>query len=149
MIGFSTHHFFDFENAFVIFLLLDCTENWIFNIGFGYIVSPRLLPMLKLGTILLKNVLNVSASSSLFVTVLLLYLNVMHSLWKTFSDKRGPTVLKHFCYQWKFCCLSFRKSLSYFLAKYSRIDYRDFYYRDFSLRSFFYINICFEVLSFS
>ena len=99
MIGFFTHHFFDFENAFVIFLLLDCTENWIFNIGFGYIVSPRLLPMLKLGTILLKNILNISASYSIFVIVLLLYLNVMHSLWKAFLDKRGPTVLKRFCYQ--------------------------------------------------
>ena len=58
------------------------------------ILSPRLLSMLRLGTILLKNVLNVSASSKLLVIVLLLYFNVM-------------------------------------------------------LRSFFHVNICFEVLTFS
>ena len=56
------------------------------------ILSPRLLSMLRLGTILLKNVLNVSASSTLFVIVLLLSFNVMHSLWKAFSEKRGLIV---------------------------------------------------------
>ena len=53
------------------------------------ILSPRLLSMLRLGTILLKNVLNVSASSTLFVIFLLLSFNVMHSLWKAFLEKRG------------------------------------------------------------
>ena len=45
-----------------------------------FILSPRLLSMLRLGTILLKNVLNISASSTLFVIVLLLSFNVMQSL---------------------------------------------------------------------
>ena len=53
------------------------------------VLSPRLLSMLRLGTILLKNVLNVSANvlnvSALFVIVLLLFFNVMHSLWKVFT----------------------------------------------------------------
>ena len=87
MIGFFTHHFLNFENAWVIFILLDCTENWISNMGL-VILSPRLLSTLKLGTILLKYVLNVSASSSLFVIVSVLSLNVAHSLWKAFSEKR-------------------------------------------------------------
>ena len=52
--------------------------------------------MLRLGTILLKNVLNVSASSALFVIVLLLSFNVMHSLWKVFSEKRGLKVFQNF-----------------------------------------------------
>ena len=42
------------------------------------ILSPRLLTMLRLGTILLKNVLNASASSTLFVIVLLRSFNVVH-----------------------------------------------------------------------
>ena len=50
-----------------------CTENWISNIGIGYII-PKII-MLRLGTILLKNVLNVSVSSTLFVIVLLLSFN--------------------------------------------------------------------------
>ena len=61
MIGFFTHHFLNFENAWVIFILLDCTENWIGNMGL-VILSPRLLSMLRLGTILLKNASNVPAS---------------------------------------------------------------------------------------
>ena len=60
------------------------------------ILSPRLLSMLRLGTILLKNVLNVSASSTLFVIVLLLSFNVMHSLWKAFSEKRRLIVFQNF-----------------------------------------------------
>ena len=52
------------------------------------ILSPRLLSMLKLGTILLKYVLNVSASSSLFEIVSVLSFNVAHSLWKAFFEKR-------------------------------------------------------------
>ena len=42
------------------------------------ILSPRLLSILRLGTILLKSVLNVSASSTLIVIVLLLSFNVIH-----------------------------------------------------------------------
>ena len=90
MIGFSTHHFFNFENAWVIFILLDCTENWISNIGVRYIIV-----YLRLDIILLKNVLNVSASSSLLVIALLLSFNVMHSLWKASSEKRGLIVFHY------------------------------------------------------
>ena len=102
------------------------------------ILSPRLLSMLRFGTILLKNVLNVSSSSSLFVIVLLLSFNVMHSLWKAFSEKRELIVFQTFLLS--VAILSFRNSLSYFYAKYS---HRDFfvYYRDFLLRSFFRVNI--------
>ena len=60
------------------------------------ILSPRLLSMLRLGTNLLKNVLNVSASSALFVIVLLHSFNVMDSLWKAFSEKRGLIVFQNF-----------------------------------------------------
>ena len=68
------HHFLYFENNWAIFILLDCTENWIRNMGGGVVIlSPRLLSMLRLGTILLKNVLNVSASSLVFVIGLLLF----------------------------------------------------------------------------
>ena len=42
------------------------------------ILSPRLLTMLRLGTILLKDILNASASSTLFVIVLLRSFNVIH-----------------------------------------------------------------------
>ena len=147
MIVFFTHHFLNFENAWVIFILSDCTENWISNMGVGYII-PKIILMLRLGTILLKNVLNVSATSSLFVIVLLLFFDVVHSLWKVFSTKRGLIVFQNFLslvaiLLFKFCS----NSLSYFYAKNSR---RDFfvYYRDFSLHSFFHVNICFEVLTF-
>ena len=60
------------------------------------ILSLRLLSMLRLGTILLKNVLNVSARSTLFVIVLLLSFNVMDSLWKAFSEKRPLIVFQSF-----------------------------------------------------
>ena len=60
------------------------------------LLSARLLSMFRLGTILLKNVLNVSAISALFVIVLLLYFNVIHSPWKAFSKKRGPIVFQNF-----------------------------------------------------
>ena len=91
----ENNRFFLPENAWVIFILFDSTENWISNVGL--VTSyPRLLSMLRLGTILLKNVLNVSASRSLFVIVLLFSFNVMHSLWKAFSKKRGLTVFQNF-----------------------------------------------------
>ena len=116
------------------------------------ILSARLLSILRLSTILLKNVLNVSASSSLFVIVLLLLLllllllsslllllllfNVLNSLWKMFY------------YHEQFCCLSFQNSLSYFYAKCSGRDFFA-YYRDFSFCSFCHLNIRFEVFTFS
>ena len=52
--------------------------------------------MLRLGTILLKNVLNVSASSTLFAIVLLLSFNVMQSLQKALLEKRGLIVFQNF-----------------------------------------------------
>ena len=77
-------------------MFLNFTENWISNIGVGYIISKIIMFMLRLGTILLKNVLNVSASSTLFVIVLLIFFNVMHSLWKAFSEKRGVILFQNF-----------------------------------------------------
>ena len=68
--------------------------------------------MLRLGTILLRNILNVSASYPLFVIVLLFSFNAMHSLWKAFLEKRGLTVF----------LLSFRNSLSYFYTKYQALS---------------------------
>ena len=51
---------------------------------------------LSWGTILLINVLSASASFSLFVIVLLLSFNIMHSLWKALSEKKGLTVFENF-----------------------------------------------------
>ena len=96
------------------------------------ILSPRLLSMTRLGTILLKNVLNVSASSSLFVIILLLSFNVMNSLWKVFSDKRGPIVFQIFLLS--VFCLSFRNSLSYFYAKYPHDIFLSSIIQNFSMR---------------
>ena len=96
------------------------------------ILSPRLLSMTRLGTILLKNVLNVSASSSLFVIILLLSFNVMNSLWKVFSDKRGPIVFQIFLLS--VFCLSFRNSLSYFYAKYPHDIFLSYIIQNFSMR---------------
>ena len=48
MIGFSTHHFLNFENAWVIFILLDCTKNRINNIGIGYII-PKIIVYVEIG----------------------------------------------------------------------------------------------------
>ena len=59
------------------------------------ILSRRLLSTLRLGTILLKNLLNVSASCTLFVIVLLLSFNVMHSLGKAYSEERGLIVFQN------------------------------------------------------
>ena len=112
MIGFSTHHFFNFENAWVIFILLDCTENWISNIGVRYIIV-----YLRLDTILLKNVLNVSASSSLLVIALLLSFNVMHSLWKASSEKRGLIVFQNFLLSVTILLFKFPKQSLLFLRK--------------------------------
>ena len=58
--------------------------------------SQRLLSKLRFDTILPKKVLKVLASSSLFVIVLLISLNVMHSLWKAFTEKRELKVLQSF-----------------------------------------------------
>ena len=53
------------------------------------ILSPRLLSKLGVGKILLKCMLKVSASSSLIVIISLLSFNVIHCLWKVFSEKTG------------------------------------------------------------
>ena len=60
------------------------------------ILSLSLLSMLILGTVLQKNLLNISTRSSLFVIVLLLSFNVMHSLWRAFSEKRELIVFQNF-----------------------------------------------------
>ena len=46
-----------------------------------FILSPRLLSMLRLGTILLKNALNVSAGSTLFVIVFYYFLLMSYILY--------------------------------------------------------------------
>ena len=56
--------------------------QWLLLVLELVILFLRLLSMLRLGTILLKNVLNVSTGSSLFSIFLLLSFNVMHSLWE-------------------------------------------------------------------
>ena len=48
MIGFFTYNFLNFENAWVFFILLDCTENWISNIGVGYII-PKIIVYVEIG----------------------------------------------------------------------------------------------------
>ena len=85
MIVFFTHHFLNFENACVIFIHFDCTENWISNMGVGHIIT-KIIVYVETGYDFTKK-LNVSASSSLFVIVLLL--SFMHSLWKAFLEERG------------------------------------------------------------
>ena len=70
--------------------------------------------MLRLGTMLLENVLNVSATSTLFVIVLLLSFNAMHFLWKGFLGKRGLVVFQIFLLSVTILLLD---SLSYFYAK--------------------------------
>ena len=48
------------------------------SVIFGLVISsPRVLSVLRLVTILLKNILNVAASSTLFVTVSLISFNVI------------------------------------------------------------------------
>ena len=112
-------------------MFLDCTENWISNIGFGYII-PKIIVYDEIGYDFTKNVLNVSASSSLFVIILLLSFNVMNSLWKVFSDKRGPIVFQIFLLS--VFCLSFRNSLSYFYAKYPHDIFLSSIIQNFSMR---------------
>ena len=82
------------------FLLHRYTRNWISNIGLGYIILfyyvmlcyivgyMLFLSMLIFDTILLKNVLNVSASSSssAIVVFFFFFFNVMHSLSKEKRD---------------------------------------------------------------
>ena len=81
------------------------------------ILSPRLLSMLRLDTILLKNVLNVSASFTLFVIVLLLSFNVMHSLRKAFLEKRGLIVFQNFLVSVTILLFKFPKCSLLFIRK--------------------------------
>ena len=73
--------------------------------------------MLRLDTILLKNVLNVSASFTLFVIVLLLSFNVMHSLRKAFLEKRGLIVFQNFLVSVTILLFKFPKCSLLFLRK--------------------------------
>ena len=116
MIGFFTQHFLNFENSWVIFILFDWTKNGLVILGL-VILSPRLLPKLDLGTILLKCVLNISASSSLFVIVSLLFFNVIHSLLKAFPKKTGLIVFQNFLLSLKSSFSEFRKQSSLFLRQ--------------------------------
>ena len=56
------------------------------------ILLPRVLSMSNFSTSLLK----ISASFSLLHIVLLLLFKIIDSLWKAFSEKRGPTVFRIF-----------------------------------------------------
>ena len=56
------------------------------------ILLARVLSISKFSTILLKCLLKISASSSFLLIILLLLFKIMDSLWKAFSEKRGPTV---------------------------------------------------------
>ena len=116
MIGFLTQYFLNFENSWVIFILFDWTKNGLVLLGL-VILSPRLLPKLGLSTILLKCALNVSASWLLFVIVSLLFFNVIHSLLKAFSEKRGLIVFQNFLLSLKSSFSEFRKQSSLFLRQ--------------------------------
>ena len=48
MIDIFAHHFLNFENSWAIFILLDCTENWIRNMGVGYII-PKTMVYVEIG----------------------------------------------------------------------------------------------------
>ena len=141
---------FSFCNSLkVLFLSINLKENDRYMIGIilGLVIlSPRLLSMSRLGMILLKNVLNVLASSSLFVSILLLSFNVMNSLWKVFSDKRGPIVFQIFLLS--AFCLSFRNSLSYFYAKYSHDIFLSFIIQNLA-KTFIFFHAFFLMTSFT
>ena len=59
------------------------------------ILLARVSPNSKLSTSLLKCLLNVSASSSLLLIVLLILFKIIDSMGKAFSEKGGPTVFKN------------------------------------------------------
>ena len=48
MIVFFTPHFLNFENPWMIFMLFDCTKNWVFNTGVGYII-PTIIVYVEIG----------------------------------------------------------------------------------------------------
>ena len=53
MISLSAHYFLSFDNAVLVFILFDCTENWIINIDVGYIIH-KIIVMFKFDTMLPK-----------------------------------------------------------------------------------------------
>ena len=79
--SFFTHHFRNFENTWMISILFYYTKNWISDIGIGYI-TPKIIVYLENWYDFTKNILNVSASSSLFVIV---YYIILRSCFIAFS----------------------------------------------------------------
>ena len=80
------------------------------------ILSPRLFFKLRFGRILLKTVLNVSASSSLFVIVLLISFNVMHFL--KFLVLRFRVICSYkLCFFEHACQVTIQSSLEYLIIK--------------------------------
>ena len=77
----------------MIFVLFNTIKNRISNVWPCYIA--RVLPVTKFSTSLLKFLLKLFASSS-FLLVLLLLFKIIDSLWKAFSEKRGPTTFQIF-----------------------------------------------------
>ena len=63
------------------------------------VISTKFLSNLRFWVILLKKVLKVSASSWLFVIVLLLSFSIIVSLQNAFSENRGLVFAKISCYQ--------------------------------------------------
>ena len=73
-----------------------------------YEISTKLLFILRFLVMLLKKVLKVSASSWLFVIVLLLSFRIIVSLQNAFSENRGLTVCQNILLSeatWLFNCL--------------------------------------------
>ena len=59
------------------------------------LLSPTLNVYVEIAYDFTENVLKVSGSSTLFAIVLLHSFNILHSLWKAFSEKRGLTVFRN------------------------------------------------------
>ena len=80
-------------NCLIFFILWWSLYSWI-ALKTGSVMSElailldRVLCISKFSTSLLKWVLKISASSSLLL--------IMDSLWKAFTEKRGPTVFQNF-----------------------------------------------------
>ena len=89
-------------NAWFFFFVLGWSSNFLIALKTGSVMSElaillaRVSSISKFSTILLKCLLKVSASSSLLLIILLLLFKIMDSLWKAYSEKRGPTVFQSF-----------------------------------------------------